>query len=319
MTDDKKAAYETLFECLNVTAQLMSPVAPFFADWLYTNLTDNIRQAAMANHTPLRFDSVHLTSFTVPEQEVIDEDLNASMELAQIASSLVLSLRKKENIKVRQPLSRVIIPVLDPAIEKHLRKVEDLVRSEVNVKAIEYLKDTEGLIKKRIKPDFKALGPRLGPRMKHINQAFGNFSHEDIVAFERLGYHDFNIEGESIRISVDEAEISTEDIPGWLVASEGNLTVALDITITPELVNEGHARELVNRIQRLRKDSDFNVTDRIRIYLSPAPELESAVVHFKDYICAETLAEGLEFREKLPNGVSIEVNEIPVNITIETV
>ena len=319
LTDDKKAAYETLFECLNVTAQLMSPVAPFFADWLYTNLTDNLRQQAKASSSPLRHQSVHLSYFTTPELDVIDEELNASMELAQIASSLVLSLRKKENIKVRQPLSRVIIPVLDPAVEARMRKVEDLIRSEVNVKTIEYLNDTEGLIKKRIKPDFKVLGPRLGPHMKYITQAFGNFIHEDIVAFERLGYHDFNIGGELIRITVDEAEISTEDIPGWLVASEGNLTVALDISISTELAYEGHARELVNRIQRLRKDSDFNVTDRIRVYLSPAPELEGAVVHFKDYICSETLAEGLEFRDKLPNGVPIEVNEIPVNITIETV
>ncbi len=317
LTDDKKAAYETLFECLMVVGQLMSPIAPFFSEWLYKNLTDSIREKAIDHNTPLQHDSVHLTAFSKPDLGLIDADLEISMQMAQEASSLVLSLRKKENIRVRQPLQKILVPVLNDDFERHFRRIEDLVLAEVNVKEVQYIRDTEGFIKKKIKPKFKALGSKLGPKMKEVGNAVSAFTQDDIAAIERNGTYDLNLNGETITLTLAEVEISSEDIPGWLVASQGNITVALDITVSEELKNEGNARELVNRIQNLRKDKDFNVTDRIRVEVETHAEINNAIVNFKDYICTEVLAENLSLAESVTNADIVEVNGVELKVLIE--
>lgn len=313
LNEDKQAAYETLFECLLVTAQLMSPVAPFFGDWLYQNLTNNLREAGNTNYTQ---PSVHLTDFPAAKDELLDESLLESMDIAQTASSLVLSLRKKEMIKVRQPLQKVLVPVTDTHFEEQFRKVESLVKSEVNVKEIEYVTDASGIIKKKIKPNFAVLGKKLGPKMRAVSQAVGNFTQDDIRQIERTGSYELNIDGEVLNLGLDEVEITSEDIPGWLVAGKDYLTVALDITITDELRDEGNAREFVNRIQNLRKDSDFNVTDRITLAVESHQEINSALLNYKDYICSEVLAENLSVVESVSNGTVIDINGVDVNVEI---
>ncbi|CAN5285819.1 isoleucine--tRNA ligase [soil metagenome] len=317
MTDDKKAAYETLSQCLLTVAQLMSPIAPFFLECLYKNLTDSIREKAKANNTPLQYDSVHLTSFSKPQEELIDADLEISMQMAQDASSLVLSLRKKENIRVRQPLQRILVPVLSDEFQRHFSRIEDLVLAEVNVKEAQYIRDTDGFIKKRIKPNFKALGSKLGPKMKDVGIAVSAFTQEDIAVLERDGVYSLNLNGEKIDLTLAEVEISSEDIPGWLVASQGSLTVALDITISDELKNEGNARELINRIQNLRKDKDFNLTDRIQVQVKRHVEIDNAILNFKDYICTEVLAENLLLADNVTNADTVEVNGIELKVLIQ--
>ena len=313
LNEDKKAAYETLFECLLVTAQLMSPVAPFFSDWLYRNLTNNLREAGK---TQWNQTSVHLTDFPAQRNELLDKDLLESMDIAQTASSLVLSLRKKEMIKVRQPLQKVLVPVTDEHFGQQFRKVEDLVRSEVNVKEIEYVTDASGIIKKKIKPNFSLLGKKLGPKMRAVSQAVGQFTQEDIRQIEKAGRYELTIEGEPLELLLEEVEISSEDIPGWLVASKDYMTVALDITITDELRDEGHAREFVNRIQNLRKDNDFNVTDRITLQVESHEEINTALLNFKDYICSEVLAENLSLVDVVSNGNVVDINGVNVNVEI---
>lgn len=317
MNDDKKAAYETLYECLLVTAQLISPIAPFFGEWLYKNLTDSIREKAKALGSPLRFDSVHHTDFPVANEALIDSDLEISMQMAQDASSLVLSLRKKENIRVRQPLQKILVPVLNDAFEEHFKRIENLVLAEVNIKEVQYIRDTDGFIKKKIKPNFKALGSKLGPKMKEVSNAVNAFTQEDIAKIEREGQYTLPVGGEDFDLLLADVEISSEDIPGWLVAAQGNLTVALDITITDELRNEGNARELVNRIQNLRKDKDYNVTDRIQVEVERHEEINNAIVNFKDYICTEVLAEDLTLADNLSGGDSVEVNGLELKVLID--
>jgi isoleucyl-tRNA synthetase len=317
MSADKKAAYETLFECLLVTAQLISPIAPFFGEWLYKNLTDSTREKAKALGSPLQFDSVHLTTFITPDADVLDLDLETSMQMAQDASSLVLSLRKKENIRVRQPLQRILVPVLNDAFEEHFQRIESLVLAEVNIKEVQYIRDTDGFIKKKIKPNFKSLGSKLGPKMKDVSNAVNAFTQEDISRIERDGKYTLPVGNEMFDLLLADVEISSEDIPGWLVASQGNITVALDITITDELRNEGNARELVNRIQNLRKDKDFNVTDRIKVQVESQAEIDNAIVNFKDYICTEVLAESLSLADSLSNADTVEVNGIELKVLIE--
>ncbi len=317
MNADKKAAYETLFECLLVTAQLISPIAPFFGEWLYKNLTDSIRERAKALGTPLQYDSVHLTTFITPDADALDLDLETSMQMAQDASSLVLSLRKKENIRVRQPLQKILVPVLNDAFEEHFQRIESLVLAEVNIKEVQYIRDTDGFIKKKIKPNFKSLGSKLGAKMKEVSNAVNAFTQDDISKIERDGKYTLPVSGEDFDLLLADVEISSEDIPGWLVASQGNITVALDITISDELRNEGNARELVNRIQNLRKDKDFNVTDRINVKVEKHAEIDNAIVNFKDYICTEVLAENLLLADNLSDADSVEVNGIELKVLIE--
>ncbi len=308
MNEDKQAAYETLFECLTITAQLASPLAPFFADWLFKNLTE----AAVQNSG-----SIHLTDMKKPDEKVIDLELEKQMDYAQRISSLVLSIRKKVNIKVRQPLNKVMLPILDEAFEKNVARVKKLILSEVNVKELEYIYDTAGVIKKKAKPDFKKLGAKLGARMKDAAKIIAGFTQEQIQQLERKGAYELEIDGEKIAILSEEVEIISEDIPGWQVANKGELTVALDISISEELQNEGNARELVNRIQNLRKEMDFNVTDRIKVVIEKHESINPALINFKDYICAEILAEELTVVDHIADGNSIEVNEIPMKINIQ--
>lgn len=296
MTPDKAAAYETLYECLSALAQLMSPVAPFFADWLYKNLGNA--------------ESVHLSKLPVFEKTAIDSELEERMELAQRFCSLVFSLRKKEQIRVRQPLNRIMIPILDPQFKARLELVRDLILAETNVKNLEFVTDS-GIFVKKIKPDFKILGKKLGKQMKSAQAAFAAFSQENIVQMERDGYFDLPVDGSTIRIELSEVEILVDDLPGWLVAVDGRLTVALDVTLTNELKEEGLARELVNRVQNLRKDKGYEVTDKIDVRILSHDTLSSAVRNNFNYICSETLATSLELVPDLveQEAVPVEVEE----------
>jgi isoleucyl-tRNA synthetase len=259
---------------------------------------------------------VHHARFPVAKEELVDALLEERMQLAQDASSLILSLRKKANIKVRQPLQKVLIPVLNPAMEQQLQRVEDLIKAEVNVKELEYLTDTEGFIKKKIKPNFQALGKKLGPRMKAVTQALGNFSQHDISLFEKEGRYSIPVGDDYAELALSEVEISSEDIPGWSVAGKGPLTVALDINVTPELVQEGDAREFVNRIQKIRKDSGFDVTDRIEVKVAATNGIGQSLAKYNDYICAEILADRLEITSEADGGIDIEINDNPLKVIV---
>jgi isoleucyl-tRNA synthetase len=300
MTTDKRAAYQTLQHCLTAVAQLMSPIAPFFADWLYHNLTDAVRAESIEKNTPFKHDSVHLTDWHPVETDWIDADLEQSMALAQQVSSLVHSLRKGHKLKVRQPLSRVLIPVgttgQNADTRRQIGQVAALIQAEVNVKAIEFVDDAGGMLKKRVKPNFKALGPRFGKQMKAVADLITAMSDDDLRQLEATG----NLHLADYDLTISDVEILTEDIPGWLVASEGGLTVALDVTVTDALRREGIARDLVNRIQNARKDLDFAVTDKISITLTPAPTgeatelLTEAIDMHRHYICDEVQAVSLD-------------------------
>jgi isoleucyl-tRNA synthetase len=226
-------------------------------------------------------------------------------------------LRKKVNIKVRQPLQKVLIPVLDPAMKAQLERVEDLIKSEVNVKEVQYLTDADGFIKKKIKPNFQALGKRVGAKMKAVSAAIGNFGQAEISSLEKEGSYSLEIDSEPLILQIHEVEITSEDIPGWMVSSKGALTVALDVTVTPELEQEGNARELVNRIQKIRKDNGYELTDRIRVKLGDAQALAPSVHQFGSYIKAEVLADELELVDQLVDGLDIEVNEKAVKVWVD--
>lgn len=299
MDADKLAAYQTLYECLLTVSKLIAPVSPFFADWLYQNLNSATKLESHA--------SVHLADFPSVSGSAIDKALEQRMDYAQRISSLVFALRKKEDLRVRQPLQKIMLPVLDPSFRAQVEQVSELIASEVNVKAIEYLDDTSGVLKKRIKPNFKTLGRRLGKDMKLAAGAIAKFSQEDIANLEKAGTYTLNANGNSYELTLEDFEITAEDIPGLLVANDGPLTVALDVTLTPELEAEGMARDIVNRIQNIRKDSNFEVTDRIAVQLQSHDALNSAVRHFGDYIKAETLANSLDLRPEVPGGQEIEL------------
>ena len=307
--EDKIAAYQTLYECLETVCCLMAPIAPFFSDAIFQNLN-----AVTSRHN---VESVHHVLFPSVNDACIDNSLEERMQLAQDASSLILSLRKKVNIKVRQPLHKVLIPVLSQHMHEQLLKVEDLIKSEVNVKEIEYLQADNTFISKKIKPNFVALGKKLGSKMKSVSRALSIFTQEDIARLERDGWYELSIDGDNIKLGINEVELTSEDIPGWTVASKGPLTVALDITITPELQQEGDAREFVNRIQKIRKDSGFELTDKIHVQIDTNEALKSSLIAHKDYICAEILAETLEFRSIAEGGTEVEVNDNQL-ITIVT-
>jgi isoleucyl-tRNA synthetase len=313
MSDDKKAAYETLYECLMVTAQLMAPISPFYSEWLYKNLTDNVRDRAVANKTPLRHISVHLTDLTKPELNRIDADLEKSMDYAQKICSLVHSIRKNAKIKVRTPLHRILLPVLDDSFANRVRSVEGIILAEVNVKSIEYIDDTSGVLVKKVKPNFAKLGKQYGPKMKDVSAVINTFTKEDISIIEKQG----TLSKGGFDLVLEDVLISSEDIPGWAVASEGGITVALDITITDELRKEGIARDFVNRVQNLRKDMGLEVLDKIGIEVEKDGELvTSALTDFKDYISTETQALTLELKEKLSDATEVDMDEFMLKVKI---
>jgi len=306
---DKIAAYQTLYECLETVVRLMAPISPFFSDEVFLLLNK-----VTGRHVE---GSVHHVSFPVAKPEMIDQLLEERMQLAQDVCSLVLSLRKKVNIKVRQPLQKLLIPVLNGSMEQQLQKVTDLVKAEVNVKEIEYLSDTEGFIKKKIKPNFSALGKKLGGRMKDVSTALAGFSQHEISLFEKEGRYSIPLKNdEFVELALSEVEISSEDIPGWTVANKGSLTVALDINVTPELIQEGDAREFVNRIQKIRKDSGFDVTDRIDVIVAANNGISQSLARFNDYICAEILADKLEVRPAIDDGTDIEINDNQLKVIV---
>jgi len=305
---DKIAAYQTLYTCLLNVAKLSAPIAPFFMDKLYKDLTQ-------ATHSE-EFESVHLAHFPKSVENFVDKSLESKMMKAQTISSLVLSLRKKEMIKVRQPLQKIMIPVFDANQRAEIEAVSDLIKAEVNVKEIELLDDASGILVKQIKPNFKTLGPRFGKDMGLISKEIQNIGQTEIATLEQKGELIIVISGKSITLTLNDVEISSQDIEGWLVANANGITVALDITITDELRKEGIARELVNRIQNIRKDSGFEVTDKIIVKLEKNPQLEEAILANSEYIKSETLTESLLFEEKIINGIEIEFDEIKTRILI---
>ena len=305
---DKIAAYQTLYTCLINVAKLSAPIAPFFMDKLYRDLVNTTNSE--------EYSSVHLAKFPVSVENFVDKSLESKMMKAQTVSSLVLSLRKKEMIKVRQPLQKVIIPAFDADFKAEINAVSDLIKAEVNVKEIELLDDASGVLVKQIKPNFKTLGPRFGKDMGLIAKEIQNFSAEQINELDNKGSLTLIISGNSIILTSDDVEISSQDIPGWLVANSNGITVALDITLTEELIKEGIARELVNRIQNLRKDTGFEVTDKIKVQLQHNGELEDAVAANENYIKSETLTESLVFITTIDNGTEIEFDNIKTRILI---
>jgi isoleucyl-tRNA synthetase len=311
MTEDKKAAYETLYTCLTGIAQMMSPIAPFFSDWLYQNLTASTKDAS---------ESVHLTYWKAADESLIDLELNVRMELAQSISSMVLSLRKKMGINVRQPLARILIPILDQRFADRVELVKDLILSETNIKNIEYITDAAGFIKKKIKPNFKALGPKVGKDMKVVADAITGLNPEQVALLESTGSIDVTIENAgkttTYAIASGDLEIIAEDIPGWQVTNIGNLTVALDVTITAELKQEGVSRELINRIQNLRKELGFEVTDRIAIRALHQPLIAHAIAENMDYICSEVLADAFILVDTLEGGNKTLIDDVELSILI---
>ena len=293
MDTDKLSAYQTLYTCLETVAALMAPIAPFFADRLYTDLTSATGRAAQ---------SVHLSDFPKADESTIDKALEGRMQDAQDITSMVLALRRKVNIKVRQPLTTLMIPVLDEKQQKDIESIKELVLNEVNVKEMLFADNAAGILVKRVKPDFKKLGPRYGKIMKQLAANVAAMSQEDILKFEKEGNFTFNIDGQQAVIGLDDVEIISEDIPGWLVANEGRLTVALDITVTEDLRREGIARELVNRIQNIRKSSGFDITDKIHVQLTRNEETDPAVEEYKDYIAKQVLAESITLCDALDSA-----------------
>lgn len=309
---DKRAAYETLYECLMVTAQLMAPIAPFFSEWLYKNLTDNIRSKAKQFNTPLQFSSIHHTLLIKSEAKRKDVELEKSMDYAQRICSLVHSIRKNSKIKVRTPLQKVLLPVLDEKFAQRIKNVEAIIKAEVNVKEIQYVDNASGLLVKKVKPNFAKLGKQYGPRMKEVSAVITTFTKEDIQSIEKgiLSKGGFDL-------VLEDVLISSEDIPGWAVASEAGITVALDITLTEELKKEGIARDFVNRIQNLRKDMGLEVLDKISIEVENHNELATtALAEFKDYICIETQALHLEFKDQLIDATEVDMDDFTLKVKI---
>ncbi len=299
MNADKKAAYETLYQCLLTISQLSSSFAPFFSDWVYRNL----RGAA---------ESVHLTDLVKADETLIDLVLEEQMEYAQKISSLVLSIRKKENIKVRQPLQKVLIPVVDPRIKDEIKHVQELILSEVNVKQLEFIEEIE----KSIKPNFRVLGKKVGAKMKAVGEAISQLTPAQISSLEQQGNLTITVDNEAINLEINDVEILSKDIPGYKVANEGKVTVALDIEVNPELKTEGIARELVSKLQSLRKESNLEVTDKINVTIIPHPYITDAINRYKTYICSEILADSLEIKEISGVSTEIEVDEHQLNVQL---
>jgi len=305
---DKISAYQTLYECLETVILLTAPISPFFSDAIFSNLNSVTGKYQVA--------SIHHANFPIANEGFIDAALEERMQLAQDVCSLVLSLRKKVNIKVRQPLQKILIPVLDPAMQDQLALIQDLITAEVNVKKIEYLTETEGIINKKIKPNFKALGTKMGAKMKAAGAAITAMTGAQIATLEKTGEIFLTIEGEELSIALSEVDIAAEDIPGWSVASKGSLTVALDITISPDLQQEGDAREFVNRVQNIRKESGFALTDRIFVTLEHCDRLKESIVKYNDYICREILADSIEWVDNVANATELDINEHLLKVSI---
>jgi isoleucyl-tRNA synthetase len=308
MTADKLAAYQTLYECLNTVALLMAPIAPFYADRLYLDLNPDAV-------------SVHLQLQPTPRQTLIDSALEQRMAMAQQITSMVLALRRKASIKVRQPLRKLMFPLTDEAQRAIVEPIVDLVLSEVNVKEMQLLDPSETVLVKRVKPDFKKLGPVFGKQMKQVAAAVQAMDQQQIVTLERNGAIDLTLaDGTTAHVTADTVDIFSEDIPGWLVANEGTLTVALDITVTDELRREGMARDLVNRIQNIRKGRDYNITDHITVCLQPVAEVTDALSQYADYIAAQVLADSITTSDSLPeSNDTLDIDGLKVNIEINRI
>ena len=306
---DKIAAYQTLYECLETLVKLMAPLSPFFSDAIFRNLNAVTKK--------FEIESVHHSDFSVADESYIDLALEERMQLAQDLSSLILSLRKKENIIVRQPLQKVLIPVLDANMQAQLEKVEDLIKSETNIKEVEYITDAHGIIHKKIKADFKSLGKRLGAKMKKAASVIENFSQDDIASLEKNGLFKIDIDEEIIGITPADVIITAEDVPGWSVAGKGNLTVALDMTISEALKQEGIARMFVNRVQNIRKEHKFELTDRIFVEIQDNEAIKPAIDSFYDYISSEILADKLLLVKDLKNGTDIDINDTVFKISVK--
>lgn len=308
---DKVSAYQTLYECMDTLARLIAPISPFFADWLYQNL-NNISKKSKES-------SVHLADYPKADTANINKPLEERMQLAQDISSLILSLRKKENIKVRQPLSKVLIPILNQHVREQTEKVKDIILSEVNIKTIEYLDSDNEFITKKIKPNFKTLGKKAGPLMKQLAATIAQFNQEQIARIESNEGLPVEIEGATILITAEDVEISAGEIPGWSVASKGSLTVALDITITDDLAEEGNARELINRLQKIRKDLNLEITDRIEIFINNAGSIAPSVLKYDQYIRSETLADHILMNEtaQVASWEDVEINNQNIQVHIK--
>ena len=298
MTEDKLAAYQTLYSCLETVAVLAAPIAPFFMERLFLDLN-----AVSGLHPET---SVHLVLMPEVEEKYIDKDLEERMALAQLSTSMVLALRKKVNIKVRQPLAKIIIPVLDPKIQEQLEKVKNLVLNEINVKEVEFITNTEGLITKKIKPNFKTLGKKYGKMMKDIAAAFAQFSQSDISAIEASENYTFALPAGEVTLDKADYEITSEDMPGWLVATEGKLTVAMDITITDALKKEGVARELINRIQNLRKEKDYEITDKVEVAIVKRDDVAESLAEYATYVCEQTLCGNITLVDSLEGADKVQ-------------
>lgn len=310
-TQDKLAAYQTLYTCLETIAKLMAPIAPFYADQLYLDLGKVTKEKCE--------ESVHLSLFPEVREELIDDDLEARMLLAQQVSSMVLALRRKVNIKVRQPLQRIMIPILNTEQQRRIDAVKDLILSEVNVRELEFVDDASGVLVKRVKCDFKKLGPKFGKQMKEVSAAMSAIDQKSIAELEQKGSITLALESGEVEITLNEVEIFSEDIPGWLVANEGKVTVALDVTLTDELKKEGIARELVNRIQNLRKSKGFEITDKIKIIIAKNAETDEAIQEYNEYICGQVLAISLDLANEVKGGEKVDFDNFSLDVYIEKI
>ena len=307
-TQDKLSAYQTLYTCLETVAKLMSPIAPFYADKLYMDLVTATGRDNVV--------SVHLAKFPEYNAEMIDRELEARMQMAQDVTSMVLALRRKVNIKVRQPLQCIMIPVLDEEQRAHIEAVKALIMSEVNVKDIKFVDGAAGVLVKKVKCDFKKMGPKFGKQMKAVAAAVAEMSQEAIAELEKNGSYTLQLDGTDVLVEATDVEIFSEDIPGWLVANEGKLTVALDVTVTEELRREGVARELVNRIQNIRKSSGLEITDKIKITLSKNQQTDDAVNEYKDYICNQVLGTSLTLTDEVENGTELNFDDFSLYVSV---
>ena len=308
MTQDKLSAFQTLYTCLETVAKLMAPIAPFYADMLYSDLI-----AATGRDNVV---SVHLAKFPEYKEEMIDKGLEVRMQMAQDVTSMVLALRRKVNIKVRQPLQCIMIPVVDEEQRALIEAVKALIMNEVNVKEIQFVDGAAGVLVKKVKCDFKKLGPKFGKQMKAVAAAVAEMSQEAIAELEKKGSYTFNLDGAEAVIETADVEIFSEDIPGWLVANEGKLTVALEVTVTEELRREGIARELVNRIQNIRKSSGFEITDKIKITLSKNPQTDDAVNEYNDYIRNQVLGTSLTLADNVENGTELNFDDFSLYVSV---
>ena len=308
MSTDKLSAYQTLYTCLETVAKLMAPIAPFYADRLYMDLIGVTGRDSVV--------SVHLANFPVADESLIDTELEARMQMAQDVTSMVLALRRKVNIKVRQPLQCIMIPVVDEEQKRHIDAVKDLIMTEVNVKEVRFVEGASGVLVKKVKCDFKKLGPKFGKQMKAVAAAVADMSQEAIAELEKNGKYTFQLDGGEAVVEAADVEIFSEDIPGWLVANEGKLTVALEVTVTDDLKREGIARELVNRIQNIRKSSGFEITDKISIVLSKNPNTDDAVNEYNTYICNQVLANSLTLADEVADGTELSFDDFSLYVKV---